>query len=918
MKSLGVYAFISLLFVGIVGSFFVPTQVLAQGIDREGRNFVSQTGSYDFYQNSVNSHFQATNTALDDILKRSTSTIQVEPTARFKTYLATISGAYTTTFNDEKNKGTAPVDAQIKAITAFNTALTSPSNLSPIANYSASAPQRSAINQLSKKMSDAALFAGQIKRGDITAGSAEAEILTGGSSTITNATRANTNTTVKTSEDGGCALLGASPISSCLSAAANWIIKNIFLEFAGVFLWLTANMLNYAIQIGILNFSQWAPDALYPIWVIVRQIVSLAIVFIGLYLGFMYILGKEDKFEKYIPWVIIFALFVNFSYPLARTAIDISNIVSLNVYSSAVGNDALKATLGSPNTAGSLIMNKLGLDGLVVSATKPVNDKAGILKELNSLPASLLAVAFVLYAAYIFFMVTALIVVRTVSLVFLTIASPILFVDSVLPVLGDRAQQIRKIFFEQLAVGPVFMVMFALTLKFLEGFSSGPMAKVGTGGDATIKTFFNILMMLIMLHIMLKVTKSVSGTLGQYATDAMGKVGGFGLGVATGGAGLLARGTLGRVALAAKQSKWVTNNQDSFLGRRAYDMSNSLAKSTFDLRNSKVVAGKMDKIGMGMGMGRKLGYEAAREAKIQNGTTRSERTGTYQENIYDKNTGALLHKKGEQDLSGDAEQARKDYKESGGGSVFTTKFEKDEIRNNVLEADKARFQTKQDKAVSEYGKFNNDEEGQQKKKEFLNKQDSETQAKLMKYDAKLEADKKEKDEEKAERKDAQSANLQTNKDLAAGIKTLNETMREQQGANAPQFSSNSASTFGKGESTSTNNTVLPETTTTPSVTRTLETPHAAENQGATTQRSSQETRVTKQHEATSTIRKEMGEQIGDLKTKRWTPPLKRSQPEVGSTSRPDTLPTPQQPQSGTQKEATNETPFTTTSKEVTI
>lgn len=908
MKPLGVYAFISLLFVGVVGAFLAPVQVFAQGIDRqtESKNVLNTVDTYDYYQGGVNSHFQAASSALDN--QQGTSTTQTEATARFKTYLATISGAYTSTFNQEKNKGTRPVDAQLIAITAYNTALTSPANLSPIANYSASAPQRTVISQLSKKISDAAFAAEQIKRGNITAGSADAGVLMGGSQTIVNAGQGNTNTAVKTSADGGCALLGSSPISSCLSAAVNWLIKNIFLEFAGVFLWLTANMLNYAIQIGILNFSQWAPEALYPIWVIVRQIVSLAIVFIGLYLGFMYILGKEDKFEKYIPWVIIFALFVNFSYPLARTAVDISNIVSLNVYSSAVGNDALTATLGSPNTAGSLVMSRLGLSGLILSATKVNDGSAGILKELNSLPASLLAVAFVMYAAYIFFMVTALIVVRTVALVFLTIASPVLFVDSVLPILGDRAQQIRKIFFEQLAVGPIFMIMFALTLKFLQVFSDGPMKNVGTGGDATIKTFFNILMMLIMLHIMLKVTKSVSGTLGQYATDAMGKVGGFGLGVASGGAGLLARGTLGRAALAAKQSKWVTNNQDSFLGRRAYDMSNSLAKSTFDLRNSKVVAGKMDKIGLGMGMGRKVGYEAAREAKIKDGTERGDRTGIYQENIYDKDTGKLLHEKGDKDLSDEAKQARKKYEESGGGSLFTTKYEKNEIRNNVAEADKTRFQTKADKAVSEYGKFDADEEGQKKKKEFFDKQDTETQAKLMKFDAKVEAEKKEKTTEKEAKNNVESAILETNKIL-----------KDQQKTTIPQTSSKTGSTFGGGETTTSSGIILPQTMATPSSMRAPETPHTTGNQGEA-QRAPEEMRKEKQQSAASLAQKEMGAtQPIDITTKRWTPPPKRSPPEAGATATSSTPPTPpQQPQSGTQTPASNETPFTSSPKTSTV
>jgi hypothetical protein len=365
-------------------------------------------------------------------------------------------------------------------------------------------------------------------------------------------------------------------------------------------------MFNYAIRIGILEFSRWAPDALYPIWIIVRQIISLIVVFAGLYLGFLYILGDKDgKFEKYIPWVVMFGLFVNFSYPLARTAIDISNIVSLNIYASTVGGDVLTGAIQSKDTAGALIMNKLGLQGLVMSAVDQttVKEKAGMLGSIDSIPGSLLAVVYVFYASYIFFMVTAIMATRTLVLVLITIASPLLLVDSILPMLGERAKWLRKIFIEQLAVGPVFMILFALTLKFLDVFSG--MKPASSGSDITITTFFNLLIMIIMLHVMITVTKDIAGKTGAFATDLMGKFGGFGLGVASGGAGFLARRGVGRAVNFAKDRGWVSKDPDSVSGRIA----NTLTSSTFDLRNSSVIAGGLQKAGLSskgvMGVGAK-------------------------------------------------------------------------------------------------------------------------------------------------------------------------------------------------------------------------------------------------------------------------------------------------------------------------
>ena len=471
-------------------------------------------------------------------------------------------------------------------------------------------------------------------------------------------------------------------ITACISEGITWIVKNVFLEIAGFLVWAAANMFNYAVQIGILNFAQWAPDALYPIWIIIRQILSLLIVFVGLYLGFLYILGRDpEKFEKYIPWVVIFALFVNFSYPLARTAVDISNIVSLKIYASAVGVNAINAPTDSITaTAGGLIMNRLGLQGLVASSVNKTGATANLMKDVTSVPGSLMVVAFVLYAAYVFLIATGIMIMRTISLVFIIVASPFLLIDSVLPMLGEKAKQLRKIFFEQLAVGPVFMVMLALTLKFLEVFSTAmTTAANGVGTAGIIAQFFNLTMMLVMLHIMLKITKSIAGEVGTYGTNAMGKVGGFGLGVATGGAGLLARGTMGAAASKMRDSSWVKNNQDSFIGRRAYDLTNSVAKSTFDLRNSTVVAGKMNKIGMGMGMGSKLGYDQAVEAKRKDVTERGARITTrHERDVYAKD-GTLLKRKGDTDEAGQAAKNRFIQTAGGtllGGTRFMTKEQK--------------------------------------------------------------------------------------------------------------------------------------------------------------------------------------------------------------------------------------------------
>jgi hypothetical protein len=409
-----------------------------------------------------------------------------------------------------------------------------------------------------------------------------------------------------------CTSLFNASIVDCADAFITWFIRNTLLQFAGFFLWVSANLLDYVINIGILDFKSWAPEALYPLWQIVRQIISMFVVFSGLWLAFMYIINKSDVFKRYLPWVIIFGLFVNFSYPLTRAAIDLSNVISLNIYASAMGSGYTFKPLNgeykpSGDSAGAKLMTRLGLQGLVLSASSNDASTAGsadVIKGINGTFPMLLVVGYVLYATYIFFIAAGIIMVRTLALSFVIVASPLLFVDAVIPKLGEAAQKLRKILFEQLAVSIVFMVMLYLSIQM-----TGAFKNIGGGvSGGTIVQIFNVLMMLIVLHIMLKVTKEVSGSIGQMATNAVGKVGGFAtgaaIGAATGGVGLLARGTVGAAAARWSTSEGLLNQQNTFSGRAKLGLANMLANSSYDARNTNAmkVAGNMGGLSKGLGI----------------------------------------------------------------------------------------------------------------------------------------------------------------------------------------------------------------------------------------------------------------------------------------------------------------------------
>jgi hypothetical protein len=662
MKRLWVSAFVTILLISGLGVFDAPT-VSAVSIDLVVDNKVMPSqGTYDYFYNpgiavlnGTIGSLEKVKSAIDSTVNDPQSATSSAIAAKHIQILQDEKAAYQQAFEAGKSAAKSPAQVQIDALVAgeakFQQGL---GTLTVLDKKNASV--NGVIQTHVVQRRNLLIQAQQIERGNITAGSVESDSLVNATAVSTAGESASSIIQKSDAEECGIKNLN---LVTCADALFTWLIKNTLLQLGGFLVWLTANMLNYAIQVSVLDFSKWASPSLYPLWVIVRQMVSLFVVFAGLYLGFLYIIGRTEAFGKYIGWLVIFALFVNFSYPFSRALVDVSNIVSLNVYSAAVGSKALTTdfssaatTLGS-DTAGAKIMNRLGLYGLVGSATEVSNkngSNAGFVNQINSMPGALVAVAFVFYAAYIFFMATAIIAVRTAVLVFLIVASPLLLVDSVIPKLGDAAVKMRKMFFEQLVVAPVFMIMLALTLKFMEVFqTNGILGKTTPGnltggGVSSIQTFFSILMMLVMLHIMLKVTKSVAGSAGEYATGFMGKVGGFGLGVATGGAGVLARGTIGRVAAGARDSAWMDKLQKSSVGRGMYGLTNSLAQSTYDVRNVGMVSSGMAKAGLtgGFGMNMQKGLQQGFDARKK---SREEEVVKFGSNIRDDETRASYFSK---------------------------------------------------------------------------------------------------------------------------------------------------------------------------------------------------------------------------------------------------------------------------------
>ena len=629
LRKLAVYGGICLsIFLFVAPHHVVFAQSIDRVVERENQNST-------YFLSKSTAVFTETLSALNNLKTAYTASQSLEDKAN---KLATmdkniqaitkVRDLYIQEYNQGQTTGLSAVKAQIQAMTKAVAAFsTERAGIPKIAEQESILTGANGGGGTLAKLNELITEARRIDNGEITIGGTESGDL--GNATPITVAGDKAVEIVSKLDSAKCNIFQVT-IIGCIDVLVTYIIKNTLLQFAGFLLWLSTNLLNYIVVYGILKFSTWAPPAFYPLWQLMRQIISMFVVFSGLYLGFMYIINKQDTFKKYLPWVVVFALFVNFSYPLTRAAIDVSNIISLNIYASAV-NDTVTNVLSGQNinnSAGAILMDQLGLQGLVLAATNTNTDKKdaegrpiSILSSITTWPAALLVVVYVLYAAYIFLMAAGILMMRTLALSFIIIFSPLLLVDVMIPKLGEQAQKLRGIFFSQLAVSVVFMIMLYLSIQMTLIFGQGGAVNrnaIGSVNMSGVSQIANVLMMLIMLHIMLKVTKEVAGAIGELGTKAVGMVGGFAGGVAMGGAGLLARSTLGAGAARLARSGAVDRMQSTWVGNRVKDSLLSLQNSSFDARNTALVQNNAGKIGFtNMGKGLKTYDQAFKDRAEQ-------------------------------------------------------------------------------------------------------------------------------------------------------------------------------------------------------------------------------------------------------------------------------------------------------------
>ncbi len=350
-------------------------------------------------------------------------------------------------------------------------------------------------------------------------------------------------------------------------------------------------------------------------WKITRDIANILFIFILLWVGIGTILGSHSvDAKKTIGMVIIIALLLNFSLFFARVIIDASNILAgvfynqIDVQDEGSNNQWVFSDKNVKNIS-TAIVSKFNPQKLFAQAgTLKINTGTGVKDGSTDggtngepAPGQFIIITLIMsvincIGIWVFFSVGFLFLSRVAGLWLAMIFAPLAFISYILPsssagALGDMHHSKWWGNLVRLAMMvPMFMFFMYLILMFMNtNFIANAMGDKTTT-LAILGVVIPLLIIVVLLQRARKIVVDWSGELGKMAAQAGTAVAGFSVGALTGGAAMLGRGTIGRLANKAASSEELKDRaaKGDRMAKMQLKSAEFLSKSSFDARNTTV------------------------------------------------------------------------------------------------------------------------------------------------------------------------------------------------------------------------------------------------------------------------------------------------------------------------------------------
>lgn len=267
----------------------------------------------------------------------------------------------------------------------------------------------------------------------------------------------------------------------------------IILQFLALLLEAIAFLFVKVVDPKVFQAVVGANAEIYKAWAMVRDTLNIAFILVLLFSAFCTVFQIEKyNYKKILITLIIMALLVNFSFPIARVIIDFSNVIMYYFINNlGIGADASK------------IFPKIADNSAIATIIK--GGDAGTSASSTMLLAS---VIFMFILVVTVFVITILLLIRIVVLAFLIIFSSIAFVGSIVPFLSSHASKWWDNIFKYSFFGPIMMFMIYISLQMM-----GSIRAIGGDTRSTIESmaFFSLPIVILLAGLMVAKNMSIMG-----------------------------------------------------------------------------------------------------------------------------------------------------------------------------------------------------------------------------------------------------------------------------------------------------------------------------------------------------------------------------------------------------------------------
>lgn len=248
---------------------------------------------------------------------------------------------------------------------------------------------------------------------------------------------------------------------------------NLVLIVANFILNITSILLSYSIKFTLsIGQIYTSTPAIQNVWVILRNISSMFIIFMLLFTSIQTILNiGSANLKGLVVKIIIAGLLINFSLFFTKVLIDASNLISMQFYRAVAPNSSLD--LGALDDGGlsAIFLASLSLQKIYhpeTSALAKNQDKSDVSMMVSIAIATFGGAILMIFATISFLGATIAFTIRTGFLLILMAFSPLFFAGMIFPkIKAEVSDKWRGYLTQQLLFMPIYLLLLYVSMRII-------------------------------------------------------------------------------------------------------------------------------------------------------------------------------------------------------------------------------------------------------------------------------------------------------------------------------------------------------------------------------------------------------------------------------------------------------------------